>query len=49
MQPGIDFQAIDPFPRSILLPADHVNLNQNADQKTLAENVFWDPGTSTVR
>ena len=49
MQPGIDNQAIDAYPRSILLPADHVNLNQNAVQKTLAENVFWDAGSSTVR
>ena len=50
MMPGIDNQAIDAFPRSMLYPADHVNLNANATQKgSLNELVFWDTGQTIVR
>ena len=49
MQPGIDNLAIDAFPNSILLPAEHVNQNANATQKTLAELVFWDNGSAQKR
>ncbi len=50
MMPGIDNQAIDAFPRSLLLPSDHVNLNSNVTQKSgLGELVFWDTGQTTLR
>lgn len=49
MQPIQDAQTIDPFPSSILLPADHVNLNINGVQKTLGDKVFWDNGSATPR
>jgi hypothetical protein len=31
-----------PFIRSFFLPSDHVELNQNANQKNLTDQVFWD-------
>ena len=49
MQPIQDAQTIDPFPTSILLPSDHVNLNINAVQKTLGDKVFWDNGSAATR
>lgn len=49
MQPIQDAQTIDPFPTSILLPSTHVNLNQNAVQKTLGDKVFWDNGSAATR
>ena len=49
MQPIQDIQTIDPFPTSILLPSDHVNLNINAAQKTLGDKVFWDNGSAATR
>ena len=42
IQPAIDPNP-GPFIRSALYPADHVNLNQNVDQKgSFTEPVFWD-------
>ncbi|MDN3634570.1 SusD/RagB family nutrient-binding outer membrane lipoprotein [Neolewinella lacunae] len=42
IQPGIDPNS-GPFIRSALYPAVHINLNQNATQKTsFTEPVFWD-------
>ena len=49
MQPGIDVLAIDEFPKSLLLPAQHVNQNANATQKTLYDLVFWDNGSAATR
>jgi len=49
MQPIQDIQTIDPFPTSILLPSDHVNLNINAVQKSLGDKVFWDNGSAVTR
>lgn len=49
MQPGID-PAIGPFARSLLYPADNVNLNANVSQKSdLQQLVFWDDGSAPVR
>ncbi|MDX1477971.1 MAG: SusD/RagB family nutrient-binding outer membrane lipoprotein [Saprospiraceae bacterium] len=49
MQPGID-QAIGPFARSLLYPADNVNLNANVSQKPdLQQLVFWDDGSAMLR
>lgn len=33
-----------PFIRSVFLPANHVELNANATQKGLTDQVFWDAG-----
>ena len=41
MQPTRDPSSGD-YPRSMLLPADHVNLNANASQKAITTQVFWD-------
>jgi hypothetical protein len=49
MQPAIDALAADAFPRSMLLPANHVNQNANATQKTIGDLVFWDNGSAPVR
>jgi hypothetical protein len=49
MQPLIDVLATDAFPRSILLPSNHVNQNANAVQKNIQDLVFWDNGSATVR
>ncbi len=35
-----------PFIRSAFLPANHVNLNANATQKELTEQVFWDTNSA---
>jgi hypothetical protein len=44
MPPLIDPQAASTasFPRLMLYPADYVNLNSNANQRTTTEQVFWD-------
>ncbi len=44
MPPLIDPQAASTasFPRTMLYPADYVNLNQNATQRETTEQVFWD-------
>lgn len=39
----------DAFPRSMLLPANHVNQNANVSQKTIGDLVFWDNGSAPVR
>jgi hypothetical protein len=44
IQPAI-LTSAGTFIRSALLPADHVNLNQNATQKTVLDQVFWDNTT----
>lgn len=44
MQPSLEAQP-GPFPRSFFLPADHINRNANATQKTLSDRVFWDNGS----
>ena len=49
MQPGVDALSIDAFARSFLLPANHVNQNANATQKTITDLVFWDNGSAQVR
>ena len=54
IQPGIDAQAMpvgnEGFPRSLLYPAVHVNLNANVSQKDgLLNRVFWDDGSATLR
>jgi len=41
MQPMLETGA-GPFIRSALYPANHVNLNQNATQKSVTDKVFWD-------
>ncbi len=42
MQPNVNGTALSAFPRSMFYPADHVNLNQNATQKVVTKQVFWD-------
>uniref|UniRef100_UPI0040488DA3 SusD/RagB family nutrient-binding outer membrane lipoprotein n=2 Tax=Roseivirga sp. TaxID=1964215 RepID=UPI0040488DA3 len=37
-----------PFMSSFFYPADYVNRNQNATQKTITDRVFWDNGSVTV-
>jgi len=49
MQPIQDIQTVDPFPTSVLLPTNHVNLNVNAVQKSLGDKVFWDNGSAATR
>jgi len=41
MMPGLEPNP-GTFIRSFFLPADHVNFNANASQKTLTAPVFWD-------
>lgn len=41
MQPTRDQNSGD-FPRLMFYPADYVNLNANASQRALTEQVFWD-------
>ena len=43
MQPGLEPQ-VGAFVRSFLLPANHVDRNANATQKTITDRVFWDNG-----
>ena len=49
MQPSLDILSVDAFPRSVLLPSNHVNQNANAVQKTIQDLVFWDNGSANVR
>ena len=50
MQPRLqDGTADDLFPRSLRYANAFVDRNIEVDQKTQAELVFWDPGTSNVR
>jgi hypothetical protein len=37
-----------PFMSSFFYPADYVNRNKNATQKTITDRVFWDNGSVTV-
>ncbi|MEM9720868.1 MAG: SusD/RagB family nutrient-binding outer membrane lipoprotein [Bacteroidota bacterium] len=48
MQPALETFVGD-FPRSFLLPNDHVTRNSAASQRTLSDLVFWDNGTSSVQ
>ncbi len=41
MQPTRD-EISGEFPRSLVYPADYVNLNANASQKTITDQIFWD-------
>ncbi len=47
MQPAIE-PAFGQFPYSFLFPINHVTRNQNIEQKTLADRVFWNVGGPTV-
>ncbi len=47
MQPGLEPE-VGAFPRSFLLPADHVTRNINAVQRTQSDRVFWDDGSANV-
>ena len=49
MQPGVDALSIDDFPKSFLLPANHVNQNANVTQKSIYDLVFWDNGSAQTR
>jgi hypothetical protein len=42
MQPPLGGQSITQFPRSLYYPSVNVNLNQNATQKEVTKQVFWD-------
>ncbi len=47
MQPGLEPE-VGTFPRSFLLPANHVTRNINATQRALSDRVFWDDGSASV-
>lgn len=47
LQPAI-LTSAGTFIRSALLPAVHVNLNQNATQKTVLDQVFWDTNPASL-
>lgn len=40
MAPALE-SAPGAFPKSFLLPADHVNRNSNVDQRSMTDPVFW--------
>ncbi|MEM9327366.1 MAG: SusD/RagB family nutrient-binding outer membrane lipoprotein [Bacteroidota bacterium] len=48
MQPALQPEGAGDFPRSFRYPNAFVDRNINANQKTEADRVFWDPGTSAV-
>ncbi len=47
MQPTRDPSAGD-FPRLMFYPADYVNLNANASQRAITEQVFWDTNPAGI-
>lgn len=47
MAPALE-QTPGPFMSSYFYPADYVNRNQNATQKSITDRVFWDNGSVTV-
>jgi hypothetical protein len=47
MAPALE-QAPGDFMTSFFYPADYVNRNQNATQKSITDRVFWDNGSVTV-